>query len=296
MEKNEGFPERMIQSIVSALLFTAAVFWLGGFWVWIAGFLALAVAFFAVKGFCPLYALLGINKRNIDEVRNFKTAIIFAMFAGVLIGGGYASNFFSKKFFVEDFNAMNRYYKQTLFETGQEKRAEAIVNYDLLVSGYADFQEKYSTYRPYALRGDDQFAADLKKIERIIMDSKQDIYEGDLKKSHLALEQVRPITQEMFKRNGFSMLAIALVDFHDSMEKVLEAADEKDAVKVISAYREADDKLAAVEVEADDAEIQLIRKNLEALLKSAQDGKLEELPNKAAELKSSFVKVYLKRG
>ena len=51
-----------------------------------------------------------------------------------------------------------------------------------------------------------------------------------------------------------------------------------------------------IEKEANDAEIQAIRINLEAILKLAKDGKLDALPVKATELKSSFVKVYLKRG
>ena len=37
----------------------------------------------------------------------------------LLIGGSYASMFFSRKLFLEDFNAMNGYYKQALFLTGK---------------------------------------------------------------------------------------------------------------------------------------------------------------------------------
>jgi len=296
MKKNEGFLERGIQLSVSALLLAAAIFWLGGTWAWLVGVLAGMIALFAIIGFCPLYVLLGIDKKNISEITSFRAVILGFVFAGVLIGGSYSSHFFTKKFFVEDFNAMNNYYKQALFETGQEKREAAIKNYDLLVSSYADFQEKYSSYQPYVLRADARFVPDLERIEKIISGAQQDVRTGDLKKAHLALEQVRPITQDIFKRNGFSMLAIALVDFHDSMEKVLDAANAKNAPGVISTYAEASDKLSAVEKEAADAEIQAIRNNLEAVLKSAQDNKLDELPSKASELKSSFVKVYLKRG
>jgi len=233
-----------------------------------------------------------------NRVRQHK--IISGFMAGllvvVLIGGFYAASFFSKKFFVEDFNAMNKYYKQALFETGQDKRTESITNYDLLVSAFADFQGKYSAHQPFALRSDVQFANDLAKIQAIIAGTKDDVYTGDLKNAHLALENIRPITQEMFRRNGFSMLAVSLVDFHDSMEKVIDGANAKKPTEVIAAYAEANDKLLAVENETNDAEIQAIRNNLEALLKLAQDNNVETMPSKAAELKSSFVKVYLVRG
>ncbi|MFA5994456.1 MAG: DUF2892 domain-containing protein [Parcubacteria group bacterium] len=294
--KNEGFVERGIQLTLSATLLVLALYWLSGVWAWITGAFALVVMIFAIMGFCLLYALLKVRKDNLGQPTVINISIIMIIYLAVLIGGGYASNFFSRKFFVEDFNAMNQYYKQALFETGQEKRPEARRNYDALVASYAVFQQKYTRYQPYVLRGDAQLIADLEKVAKIITDTKQDVYDGDLKKAHLALEQVRPLTQEIFKRNGFSMLAVTLVDFHDSMEKVLDVANAKNAAGVLAAYPEASDKLAAVEKEASDAEIQLIRANLDALLQLATENKNEALPAKAAELKSSFVKVYLQRG
>lgn len=92
------------------------------------------------------------------------------------------------------------------------------------------------------------------------------------------------------------MLSIALVDFHDLMEQVLDPANAKDAVGVISAYPQANIALQTVEEIANDGEIQAIRANLEAIFKLAQEKNIEALPAKASELKSSFVKVYLVRG
>jgi len=80
------------------------------------------------------------------------------------------------------------------------------------------------------------------------------------------------------------------------MELILDAANAKEASKVVTLYPEVSAKLQVVETEVSDAEIQTIRQNLEGLLVSAKGGKSDELPAKAGELKSSFVKVYLKRG
>jgi hypothetical protein len=295
--RNEGVIERSIQATISSTLLVAAYFWLAGTWAVVAGFFALLIATFAIIGFCPLYVLFGVKRKNIDgEISSKKIGAIVVLYLFVLIGGAYASNFFTKKIFVEDFNAMNVFYKQALFETGQEKRAESIKNYDELIVAYAKFQNKYSAYRPYAFKNDANFEKDLKVVKDVIIGVEGDVRTGNLKNAHLALEKVRPITQEMFKRNGFSMLAITLVDFHDSMEKVLDPANAKNAAGVISEYQVASDKLVAVEQVANDQEIQAIRIDLDAILKLAKDGNLEALPAKAAELKSSFVKVYLKRG
>ena len=92
------------------------------------------------------------------------------------------------------------------------------------------------------------------------------------------------------------MLTVYLVDFHDAMEKVITGADSKDASQVLSVYQEVSDKLKAVEDVANDAEIQTIRQKLEQLTASARSGNVEVLPAQGADLKSSFVKVYLKRG
>ncbi len=92
------------------------------------------------------------------------------------------------------------------------------------------------------------------------------------------------------------MLAVSLVDFHDVMEKVISSADAKDATGVMNAYIEANDKLSAIEVEANDDEIKAIRKSLEEVKSLAQENKMETISEKATELKSNFVKVYLKRG
>ena len=119
---------------------------------------------------------------------------------------------------------------------------------------------------------------------------------GDLHQAHLDLEKVRPVFQDMFKRNGFSLLAVALVDFHDAMELMLDAANARDEAKLVALYPQVSDKLAAVEAETNDAEIQAIRANLDGLLAMAKAARKDDLPRQADTLKSSFVKVYLKRG
>jgi hypothetical protein len=72
----------------------------------------------------------------------------------VLLGAilSFASAFFSRKFFLEDFAHMNDSYKQLLFNSGKEKRSESISYYEKLIPAYALFQKKYTDYKPYALK------------------------------------------------------------------------------------------------------------------------------------------------
>lgn len=76
----------------------------------------------------------------------------------------------------------------------------------------------------------------------------------------------------------------------------LDAVNPKKTSKVIAIYTQISEKLKVVEAEANDAEIQAIRQHLDALLAFANDAENDQLAAKGEALKSSFVKVYLKRG
>jgi hypothetical protein len=296
--KNMNGWDRISRLIIAVVLAEVAFFWLSGLIAMVLYGLGLILTATALIGFCPLYKPFGISTLSKDSRGLSKWGIILAVavLLAVLIGGSFASEFFSRKIFLEDFNAMNNFYKQALFQTGQNNRDKAVANYETWVAEYAKFESKYTAYQPYAIRSDTQWHNDLKKIKDIIADVHDNVYSGDLHKAHLTLEQVRPIFQDVFKRNGFSMLAIALVDFHDAMELILDAANTKNPQKVMALYPQIDEKLKTVEQAANDAEILTIRQNLDDLFKLAQNNKVEDLPGKASSLKSSFVKVYLKRG
>ncbi len=290
--------DRFLRALGGIVLLELAYFWLAGslqMGAYAAGAVLLVTAM--VK-FCPLYRLLGLRTGNTPSpapgtaVRSLAIVVLLV----AVVGGSYASNFFSRKFFLEDFNAMNDHYKQTLFLTGKAERAKANAKYDLLMPAYANFQEKYSGYRPYALKNDTQLSTDLLAVQAMLQGVNNQVRTGDLHEAHLALEKVRPVFQEVFKRNGFSMLAVALVDFHDAMELMLDAANAKNADTLATLYPQVSDKLKAIEAEANDAEIQTIRKNLDALLAAATTKTLDALPTAGDALKTSFVKVYLQRG
>jgi hypothetical protein len=292
---NENGLDRGVRLILSAILFLAAFFWVGGIAKIALYVLSAILLFTSLSGFCLLYVPFGFSTKS-KPTSKMAYGIIVIIFIAFVTAGSYYSNFFTKKFFIEDYNRMNEFYKQTLFFTGQNKRPESMSNYTKLVAEYDIFSAKYSSYRPYALSKDTQFDGEIAKVREIISGIKTEVAEGDLPTVHTKLESVRPIFQDMLKRNNFSMLAITLVDFHDAMEKIISVSDAKDSAGVIAVYPEVDAKLKEVEAQANDAEIQLIRKNLDEVLNLASQNKSDLLSKKAAELKSSFVKVYLKRG
>lgn len=296
--KNMNTADRFARLLLAIVLLELAFFWLAGAWQ-IASYAVGAVMLAtAGMGFCPLYQIFGISTVSPRAAApgTALVAVAAVVLVSVVVGGSYASAFFTRKLFLADFNAMNNFYKQTLFLTGKNEREKAVANYDQLLPAFQQFQTKYTRYQPFALKGDTQLRTDMERVASVLTDVNTLVRNGDLHQAHLDLEKVRPVFQEMFKRNGFSMLAVALVDFHDAMELVLDAANQKDATKLVALYPQVSDKLKAVEAETNDAEIQDIRKNLDELLALAKEARNDAMPAKGDVLKSSFVKVYLKRG
>jgi hypothetical protein len=199
----------------------------------------------------------------------------------------------NESLFIKDFNRVNNPYKEALFATGQGLRNESINFYVNLTVALTAFQEKYKDFRPQVIESDKQFSGDMDNVSAIISDVKDEVYTGNLTVAHKKLEEVRPLFQQILSRNGLLPLSVALVDFHDVMELVLDAANKKDASKVEEVYPKADEKLRAVEEISSEPGIMSIRANLDEVMRLAKENQTAELPAKAGELKASYVKVYL---
>lgn len=230
-----------------------------------------------------------------------KKRIIIAAIAAIIVtasvfAGAFVIQKRATEEFLSDFNAMNAHYKQALFQTGQANRETALFEYEQFISSINDFYTKYEKNRPGAMNDDIAFNTDIERVKALSLDARYEVTEGNLSVAHTKLEAVRPIFNELMRRNGMSMLSVALVDFHDSMELVMDAGDDKDAALVLERYTDADMKLKAVESELDDEGVQNIRAQLDKMKELAENGNIDELPSQASKLKSSYVKVYLEKG
>lgn len=288
--------DRFLRATIGLIILEISYFWFASPQNWLGFVLSAILLVTAALRFCPIYRILGWQFAA--STRSGFLSLGAAVLALTVLAGAlaYGSIFFTRKIFLEDYNAVNNFYKQTLFLSGKNDREGAIKNLDSFVPALLAFRTKYSNYQPFDLKGDTAFATDLVHAGQIMLDADPLVRTGDLHEAHLTLEKVRPIFQGILKRNGFSMLSVALVDFHDEMELMLAAANAKDAAKVEALHIPVNDKLAAVESEANDLDIAAIRRAFEQLVGAAIAGAAEDLPAKGENLKSSFVKVYLQRG
>jgi len=113
--------DRMVRALLGLVALELAFFWLAG-GLQIAAYVVGAVLLVtALVRFCPLYRVLGIStlSRAGRGMGKAMGAVAVVLLAALLAGGSYASIFFTRKLFIEDFNVMNNFYKQTLFLTGK---------------------------------------------------------------------------------------------------------------------------------------------------------------------------------
>ena len=59
--KNMGQTDRMMRTVLGVVLLVLAFLQLAGLWAWVAGVAGAVLLATAAMGYCPPYALLGIN-------------------------------------------------------------------------------------------------------------------------------------------------------------------------------------------------------------------------------------------
>ncbi len=169
MKKNEWVLDRLIRLLVAVLAIVWWYLWLYGTLQIIAYVIGVIALFTSITWFCALYVPFKITTNHHKQVKQWK--IIVWILLVFIVGWIFAflSNFFSRKFFLEDYAQMNDSYKQLLFNSGKGKRAESISYYEKLIPAYAKFQKKYTAYKPYVLKWDVQLNTDLEKIATLMV-------------------------------------------------------------------------------------------------------------------------------
>lgn len=98
---------------MAIVLAQGGYFWLTGAWQWAAYAGAVVLVVTAGARFCPLYRLLGVGTAQFagGKVSPIWRGLGWLALLALLVGGSYGSAFFSRKLFLEEFNAMNHFYK-----------------------------------------------------------------------------------------------------------------------------------------------------------------------------------------
>ena len=114
--------DRFLRLLLAIVLLEAGFFWLSGVPQMLAYLAGAVMLVTGVSSFCPIYKVIGVGPSAASCSRMpaiwVRVVAVLALL-GAVVGGSYASTVFSRKIFLEDFNAMNHFYKRTLFLTGK---------------------------------------------------------------------------------------------------------------------------------------------------------------------------------
>lgn len=197
--KNLGTLDRMVRVIIAEACLLAAIFWVGED-LKLALYLAAGVILIPViKGSCGLYELLGYNSCEIIK-RNDKSIKTAFVVAAVLLAvvGGLASAIITKNIFIDDLQRVNESYAMALKSTS-EGSENSSMNIDMLETTFADFTEKYSRYRPPAIKLDENFTSQANEVSSAISTSREAILRGDSATALDELKRAGPIIQTMLE-------------------------------------------------------------------------------------------------
>ncbi len=296
--KNEGIMDRFCRGLIGVLLLIGAFFWLSGLIKILAYIFGIYLAATAAFGFCPIYLFLTHSSfnRSYEELNKPKIKSLIITIIIILIAGSIISHFWTKSIFLKDFNDLNSDYKQVLFNAAQEDREMSIRNYGLFSDKLDSFYDKYSAYRPFIIKRDGQFGNSLNEVQKIAKNSKDKITYGNLTSAYFELDSIRPILNDILRRNKLASVKVSLVDFNEVLRSITDAAENKNAQEVAKIYYLTNEKLKDVEIKLNNTEVQMLRVNLDSLNDFAKRNELDKLPSKAAELKSSYLRVYMKYG
>ncbi|MDM7911701.1 MAG: DUF2892 domain-containing protein [Methanotrichaceae archaeon] len=196
--KNVGTFDKLLRVVLAEICILAAFFWLGREWQIVFYLLAAVLLVQAVTGVCGFYNFLGWNTcENIKRKDKNLIPIALIVIIVVAVVGSYSSAVLTRDMFLDDLSNIREPYDLTIQYTSQGLRQESVQQFELLESSFAAFQEKYSDYRPLAVKFDDQFAGDMQNLSAIISGSREEIYKGNLEAAHDNLERARPLLQKM---------------------------------------------------------------------------------------------------
>ncbi|MFB3765758.1 MAG: DUF2892 domain-containing protein [Methanotrichaceae archaeon] len=203
--KNIGTLDRLLRVFLAEICIIAGFFWVSTDWQILLYLIAALMVFQAATGVCGFYNMLRWN--TCERVKRSNKNLIRASLAILIViavAGAYTSAVLTKDMLTRDIMDMRNPYNLTLDYTSKGLNKESLSSYQNLSSALAAFNDKYSKYRPLAVKFDDGFTGDMKNLTAIIGISGDDIQMGKLTKAHDKLALAGPIFESMMSRNNLS--------------------------------------------------------------------------------------------
>ncbi len=198
--KNLGIMDRLMRVLLAELCVLVAFFWVAEEWQIPLFLIAGVMLLQAGTASCGVYTLLGWNSSEKIKRKDRNLMAAFVAIALLLaVVGSIGSFIMTKNIFLEDVGVLNVSYSLALQSSGQGQRDEAIDSFGDLNTSWKAFEEKYSKYRPMAVKFNHNLTMEMNNVSAALAGSKEDIYWGNLSRGHEELEIAGPDIQKMQK-------------------------------------------------------------------------------------------------
>ncbi|MFA5258802.1 MAG: DUF2892 domain-containing protein [Candidatus Pacearchaeota archaeon] len=201
---NTGFNDRIVRFVLAITFFIIAFFWVYGVLEFLFYSLGALILITSFTGVCKIYNILGISscKREKIPSKKSRTYLFVILILVWIFLGSYLSIYFTDKIFLSDFEKFSSPYRQTLVYTGQNDHNNSIDYYGVFKLNFDSFKHKYSNYRPFSIRYDNEFDRDIIQISSVIINSDKTIDSNNLTIANQQLKEIDSVLEEMLTRNG----------------------------------------------------------------------------------------------
>jgi len=191
--KNLGTVDRLMRVILAEACILVAFFWVAVDWQIPLYLIGIVMLFQAATGTCGLYSLLGWNSCERIKRRNKNLMATFAALALLLaVAGSYMSITLTNDIYRQDVTALSGAYSLALQSSDRGEVSLAADQNKKLQAAFESFEERYSKYRPMAIKFDGNFSGEMNRISEAISSSQEGLEQGNLTGAHLKLLGAEP--------------------------------------------------------------------------------------------------------
>ncbi len=199
--KNLGTNDRLLRVILAEVCILVAFFWVAEEWQIPLYLIAAVMLLQAATATCSVNTILGRNSCEIVKRRDKNLMTVFVVSTLLLAGAGsYGSAVITRNIFLGDAEFVNASYSTTMQSLDEGNQENALMQFEKLDSAFGNFSEKYSNYRPLAVKFDGNFTGEMNNVSAAISGTGEDILQGDLVRGQERLMSAGPDIRRILDR------------------------------------------------------------------------------------------------
>lgn len=286
---NVGLLDRLFRLLAAEVLVLAAYFWLGGWPAWLAWAAAVVMLVTAATGHCGLYTPF-----KISTVRKGRPTCWLAVAPLLLViaflpylGGSHSARITGQRF-MDDFASTDLQMIKAINGLALNNRLRAVQGIQSWRQSFQAFAERYGDYRPFIIKGDRQFEADLAASRQIGAVAESLAYAGEMSSAYDKMVGLRNRWITALNRNGISTSQVSIISLGAAINWLNEAAANRDAPTILIFYPLTSQLITDLDSAFTETSVEAVQDALDDLMEAARNGQVDQFVSLAQTLQQKY--------